>query len=1402
MRTVTTLLIILAAFTLTAHAGDFYVSTSGSDGNNGTTPGNAWRTLAHAVDNVTGTVGDPAVIHVAAGTYDRDGGEEFPITVGDVGYIQIVGAGVGSTILDGSGVPAWQDYYLFEVDGPSSFSLRDIHLQGYRGGIEVTGSTGDINFDNLLVDGIELSSSGAGDPAFYLHDFTGDVTVDSITVDGGDSEHNGGVFKIQEVTGDIHITNSTFTDNLAHWSDGGVVWVNDLSGSFTLSDCEFEDSQAEDHGGALYFNTVADSIAISSVTLVNSYAEYGDGGDFYFRSVSGDITLTEIDSDSAFAFHNGGSVYMYDNSGDLTIDGLDIFYCGANDANGNYDDGGAIAIKNHGHNSQEVALTLNNITVNQSEAKNSGGAIYLKNIGDPGNGTSALTLSGISVDDATARWDDGGAIAIQNVAGPVNLIDVTLENTYAHDKGGALYIKDIDGLLTLAEVTIENAYNEWNKGGGIYLEDANGAIEAVDVTINTARSYHEGGGLYIRDIEDYATFDGLFVENCETVYGEGGGVYLWTNPHVDSLHFNNMALCANVSGDEDGGGMYVYGNQNNVDLLLLTNFSVIENETGTYGEGGGLYVDKVDQVELRNGTISLNTSGSTHEWSEYDGGGMYAKRINSLKMNNVVFNQNTANGNGGGLLAYNIYDEMHLDSVVFYGNTAVKEGNWSAGEGGGLYFDWNNSNGPDYYIRNGLFAENTAQRNGGAIYMRKGQIDLVSCTVAWNSAGQDYPSFGMHNQGEIVACNTIVWGNNDDHDGSETTYRSNRTDFEYSDVEKQGGGTVNGPGNIKSDPLFAEPDSIDFTIQSGSPCIDTGTPYDGGDPWTDYSHEPDPNGGRINMGYWGGVTGAGCCYHCGGTGSWPGEPGGGGGTSQSKKIVLRDKYIFIGTPVMPYEDDQQENPDSAWGDDVNYTDPGFEDQTWRWSRYTNGTDSDEGNFVGYLRYREPDEIGHSGNYVDAGDPPDISPGLGYWFVWNYGAIPDGDPVPPFIYIDIHKYALPQEPYEVQLVGAQEEGGYGLNQMANPFSYAIDWSDVKFSDDQATWITLDEASEAPYNWVNRYAYTWNHANEYYEVRSGRIDKWEGFWVVTTSTDSVWMQFQPEASDESLDNNLDELDEVLDWSLTLTARRTDALQVDYYNWIGVGDEVEDGLDKYDAFEFAPVAKEAIFLRSRLLNEENNPTERLTFDFRSNNLGDVDYKAWLMEGWFYHDTSVPGAGPAYPVDVKLQWPTISSVPNDVTLRLYEFTGAPFSPNPDHLLVGDMREQDEYILNVDTPYQSKYYYTRFWVVATTEPGLLDVPVEDPNSLPTETALRHISPNPFNPVTTVRFDVAKATDVTLEVFNLLGQRVAVLADRTIEAGRHELTWNALPYSSGAYFIRFNAPQAGVHQTQKVILMK
>jgi hypothetical protein len=87
-----------------------------------------------------------------------------------------------------------------------------------------------------------------------------------------------------------------------------------------------------------------------------------------------------------------------------------------------------------------------------------------------------------------------------------------------------------------------------------------------------------------------------------------------------------------------------------------------------------------------------------------------------------------------------------------------------------------------------------------------------------------------------------------------------------------------------------------------------------------------------------------------------------------------------------------------------------------------------------------------------------------------------------------------------------------------------------------------------------------------------------------------------------------------------------------------------------------------------------------------------------------------------------------------------------------------------------------------------------------TEPELTGNSPNPFNPVTEISFDLPAASDVELEIYNIMGQKVTTLIDRYLEAGRHTVTWDAASVASGVYLYRLRV--GDFVETKKMVLLK
>ena len=89
---------------------------------------------------------------------------------------------------------------------------------------------------------------------------------------------------------------------------------------------------------------------------------------------------------------------------------------------------------------------------------------------------------------------------------------------------------------------------------------------------------------------------------------------------------------------------------------------------------------------------------------------------------------------------------------------------------------------------------------------------------------------------------------------------------------------------------------------------------------------------------------------------------------------------------------------------------------------------------------------------------------------------------------------------------------------------------------------------------------------------------------------------------------------------------------------------------------------------------------------------------------------------------------------------------------------------------------------------------------LPQEFSLGQNYPNPFNPATTIRYELPQRADVRLEVYDILGRRVALLVDGTQTTGRYEVRFDASRFASGTYLYRLIA--GDYVEVRKMMLIK
>jgi len=112
-------------------------------------------------------------------------------------------------------------------------------------------------------------------------------------------------------------------------------------------------------------------------------------------------------------------------------------------------------------------------------------------------------------------------------------------------------------------------------------------------------------------------------------------------------------------------------------------------------------------------------------------------------------------------------------------------------------------------------------------------------------------------------------------------------------------------------------------------------------------------------------------------------------------------------------------------------------------------------------------------------------------------------------------------------------------------------------------------------------------------------------------------------------------------------------------------------------------------------------------------------------------------------------------------------------------------------------------WCVQAT--GGSPTGVDDESGVPLTYVLRGVSPNPFNPVTTVSYGSPTESDVRLAVYNVAGRLVRTLVNGDVGPGYHTVVWdgrdeNGVEVGSGVYFVRMQA--TGFEAATKMVLLK
>ena len=699
----------------------------------------------------------------AGGAIEVDAGDMLGLTCTDVTFTAN-NAGVSpATAAPGNGG-------AIHVTGSSDIMITDGSASNNQAALE--GGAFWIGSGMMTIDGTTFTSNNAnGDMANEgggaLFNAGGTLIVSNATLTSNSvsgSSASGGA--ILSDLGDLYITNTTLSNNIAVRAGGAIEFNSEEGDSLALINCEILENEAGNspgNGGGLHITgpgnsfinggTVSDNIAtaeggglwngsgmmmvkktmISENSALGTAADQGGAGIFNAGGTlvvdSAMIVDNEVDSASAsgggilsdlgnlfvsnttftgnVAIRAGGAIEFNSEAGDsLAVIDCIIDNNEAGDAPGN---GGGIHITGAGNSLVSGGMVSNNV------ASLEGGGLW--------NGSGTMKVMGTSITGNTASGDaanEGGG-GIFNAGGILIVDDVTISmNSVDGEKGSGGGILSDLGDLYIINTKISN--NESIRAGGAieFNSEEGDTLAIVNSVIDsneTSASPGNGGGLHITGAGNSLISESEINDNIAA--SEGGG--LWNGS--GTMIVSNCEVLNNVASgdaaDNGGGGIFNAGG-----TLLVDDSEISSNiADGASGSGGGILNDK--------GTLSVSNSEFMMNEAMRAGGAIEDNSVEDAELivNDVVFENNSvgsAPGNGGALHITGPGNST-LTSIEAVGNTA-------GSEGGAIWNNTGTMNIIDYIAEDNIASGNDADNGGGGLYNNGGDVNLFDALFDGNLA--------------------------------------------------------------------------------------------------------------------------------------------------------------------------------------------------------------------------------------------------------------------------------------------------------------------------------------------------------------------------------------------------------------------------------------------------------------------------------------------------------------------------------------------------------------------------------------------------------------------------------------------------------------------------------------------
>gem|GEM_PF-1454699 len=422
-----------------------------------------------------------------------------------------------------------------------------------------------------------------------------------------------------------------------------------------------------------------------------------------------------------------------------------------------------------------------------------------------------------TIDAAVDAAADGDTIQVQ--AGTYN------QRVVVSGKEVELYGGFVAGFGSRNPATNVTTINGGGLGTTVTFDDAGDSVlDGFTITGGKAPmgEYDEAAGSGIRvEVSGAVTISRNIVEGNDDGFNfntcgcntEGGGIF------ADSYLPASIEIVDNIfrnNGAHRGAAIFA-----NIPAVIEGN--LIEDNDGRGDHGGALFLASDDTV-LRQNLVRGNEVGSQAGYG-WGGGGIFVgndattKPSILLEANRWVGNEAPSRGSGF------FIDEAATGEVVgdlFHDNVCGENG-------AGFYIDGGADNGSSAVLENVTISRNTcaAGLGGAGIFAEGGSRIVLSNSIVVDNGGDS----------EIWQCQDC-----------QATPPTSPSTVTYSLVGATEGAVDNGSGVISGAPGFVNPLSGDFHLSPGSQAIDKA------DPASTVGTEPAPNGGRRNVGSYGGTS--------------------------------------------------------------------------------------------------------------------------------------------------------------------------------------------------------------------------------------------------------------------------------------------------------------------------------------------------------------------------------------------------------------------------------------------------------------------------------------------------------------------------------------------------------------------